>query len=251
LGVRYLPLVSPADGRLEGLEALVRWPRPEHGLVPGGAFLRHAEHHGLTVPIAELVWGEALRNLEDWDASLPPGCVPPLHINLSLSEFWHPDLVADLERRTAEAVVSPSRIRLEIPESAVARRIDGAKAILEDLARAGFELWLDRFGEGGTPLRDLDSLPLRHAKLNSGTAWQTNGGAGQPRAALGSLLSLGHALGWSLAVGGVETWEQAGALRSLSCDFAQGFFFHGLVDASQAAALMRQSSGGTAYSARP
>jgi len=243
LSLRYLPLVSPADGRIEGLEALVRWPHPEHGLVPGGAFLRHAEHHALTGPIAEWVWAEALRNLKDWDASLPPGRVPPVHINLSLSEFWHPDLVSDLRRRTSEAVVSPSRIRLEVPESAVARRTDSAKAILEDLARAGFEPWLDRFGEGGTPLRELDSLPFRYAKLNSAMAWQTNGGAGQPRAALRSLVSLSHDLGWSLAVGGVERSEQASALRALRCDFAQGFFFHGLLDAAQAAALLRQSSG--------
>jgi EAL domain-containing protein (putative c-di-GMP-specific phosphodiesterase class I) len=241
LSLRYLPLVSPDDGRIEGLEALVRWPHPERGLVPGGAFLRHAEHHGLTGPIAEWVWAEALRNVKDWDASLPPGRVPPVHINLSLSEFWHPDVVGDLQRRASEALVSPSRIRLEIPESAVARRTDGAKTILEDLARAGFVPWLDRFGEGGTPLRELDSLPIRHAKLNSGMAWQTNGGRGRPRPALGSLLSLGHDLGWTLAVGGVETSEQASALRALPCDLAQGFFLHGLVDASQAAALMRQS----------
>jgi PAS domain S-box-containing protein len=241
LHLRYLPLVSPADGRLEGLEALVGWSHPEHGLVPGGAFLPRAEHHGLTGPIAEWVWAEALRHIKEWDASLPPGRVPPVHINLSLSELWHPDLVADLERRTAEAAVSPSRVRLEIPESALARRTDTASSILEGLARAGFEAWLDRFGEGGIPLRDLDSLPFRHAKLDREIAWQTNGAAGRPRAALGSLLSLGHDLGWSLAVGGVETEEQASALRALDCDWAQGFFFHGLVDASRAAALMRQS----------
>ena len=179
--------------------------------------------------------------LKEWDAALPPGRVPPVHINLSLSEFWHPDLLGDVQRRASEAAVSPTRIRLEIPEAAVARRTESANTILEDLSRAGFEPWLDRFGEGGTPLRELDSLPFRHAKLNSAMAWQTNGGRGRPRAALGSLLSLGHDLGWSLAVGGVETAVQASALRDLHCDFAQGFFFHGLVDASQAAALMRQS----------
>jgi len=243
LSLRYLPLVLPADGCVVGFEALVRWPHPEHGLVPGRAFLRHAEHHGLTGPIAEWVWAEALRNVKEWDAALPPGRVPPVHINLSLSEFWHPDLLGDLERRASESVVSPSRIRLEIPESAVARRTESAKAILEDLARAGFEPWLDRFGEGGTPLGELDSLPFRYAKLNPAMAWQTNGGAGQPRAALRSLVSLSHDLGWSLAVGGVERSEQASALRALRCDFAQGFFFHGLLDAAQAAALLRQSSG--------
>jgi PAS domain S-box-containing protein len=245
LSLRYLPVVSPADGRIEGLEALVRWPHPEHGLITGGAFLRQAEHHGLTGPIAEWVWAEALRNLKDWDASLPPGRVPPMHINLSLSEFWHPDLVGDLERRAARAAVSPARIRVEVPEAAVARRSDSAKTILEDLARSGFEPWIDRFGAGGIPLRELDSLPIRHAKLDSVLAWRTNGGPArplEPRAALGSLLSLGHDLEWSISVGGVETGEQADALRALDCDLAQGFFFHGPMDASQAAALMRQST---------
>jgi PAS domain S-box-containing protein len=252
LSLRYLPVVSPADGRLEGLEALVRWPHPEHGLVTGGAFLRQAEHHGLTGPIAEWVWAEALRNLREWDASLPPDRVLPLHINLSLSEFWHPDLVADLERRAAEATVSPSRIRVEVPESAVARRTDRAMTVLDDLAGAGFEPWLDHFGEGGIPLRELGSLPVRHAKLASVLAWQTNAEESRPagpRPLLGSLLSLGHDLGWSLAVGGVETREQASAVSAMGCDLAQGFFYHGLVDASQAAALMRQSSGRDTHSA--
>jgi PAS domain S-box-containing protein len=252
LSLRYLPVVSPADGRIEGLEALVRWPHPEHGLVTGGGFLRQAEHHGLTGPIAEWVWGEVLRHLKEWDASLPPGRVPPVHINLSLSEFWHPDLVGDLERRAAEATVSPSRIRVEVPESAVARRTATAKTILEDVARAGFEPWIDRFGEGGIPLRELDSLPIRHAKLDSVMAWRTHGGPDrslEPRPALGSLLALGRDLGWRVAVGGVETPEQASAIGALQCDLAQGFFFHGLVDASQAAALMRQPTGPKSHSA--
>jgi EAL domain-containing protein (putative c-di-GMP-specific phosphodiesterase class I)/PAS domain-containing protein len=241
LQLRYLPLISLEDGRLMGLEALVRWSRPKHGIMPGRAFIRHAEQHGLIGPIGQWVWREALAHIEEWDAKVAPDLVPPVHLNLSSTEFWSPDLVSDLGRRVGETSIAASRLRLEVPESAVARRPSAAHAILEDLAESGFEAWLDRFGEGGTQLRALDSLPFHHVKLIPSIAWSSNGNADRPRAILRSLLALGHDLGWRVAVAGVETRSQAETLRSIACDVAQGFFYHGLLDASQAAALMRQS----------
>ncbi|MGE0160400.1 MAG: EAL domain-containing protein [Gemmatimonadales bacterium] len=240
----YLPLISLRDGSLAGLEALVRWSRPDHGIVPGRAFLRDAEHHGLMAAIGEWVWWEALRAIREWDATLAPGRVPPVHLNLSVTEFWQARLVGDLERRTAEAMVAPSRIRLEVPESAVARRTSSAQRILESMAGAGFVPWLDRFGEGGTRLRDLESMPFRHVKLPTSIAWRSNGHPGPPRATLASVLALGRDLGWTMAVGGVESREQAETLRALGCDLAQGYFYHGTLDPTQAAALMRRPTDG-------
>jgi EAL domain-containing protein (putative c-di-GMP-specific phosphodiesterase class I) len=78
-------------------------------------------------------------------------------------------------------------------------------------------------------------------------AWSPNGSAHKPRSTLGSLLALGHDLGWKVAVGGVETPAQADALRTVACDLAQGFFYHGLLDWAQAAALLRQSVGKEAH----
>jgi EAL domain-containing protein (putative c-di-GMP-specific phosphodiesterase class I) len=79
-------------------------------------------------------------------------------------------------------------------------------------------------------------------KLSPAISWSTNGHSDRPRAMLRSLVALGHDLGWHLAVGGVETRDRAEALPGTGCDFAQGFFYHGLLDAPQAAALMRQSA---------
>jgi PAS domain S-box-containing protein len=241
LQLRYLPLISIEDGRLAGFEALVRWPRPKHGVVPGRAFIRRAEQYGLIRPIGQWVWREALMHMMEWDAEVAPDLVPPVHLNLSVSEFWNPDLLSDLENRVAESSIAPSRVRLEVPEAAVARRTSAAHVILERLAESGFAAWLDRFGEGGTQLRALDSLPFRHVKLTPSVAWRSNGSAERPRAILKSLLSLGHDLGWRVAVAGVETRTQAEVLKSIACDVGQGFFYHGLLDAPQAAALMRQS----------
>jgi len=244
LQLRYLPLISLEDGRLAGLEALVRWYRPKHGIMPGRAFIRHAEQQGLIGPIGQWVWREALNHMKEWDAAVAPDLVPPVHLNLSSTEFWSPDLVSDLERRMSETAIAPSRVRIEVPESAVARRTSVAHAILDGLAASGFEAWLDRFGEGGTQLRALDSLPFRHVKLTPTIAWGSNGNAARPRPILRSLLCLGHDLGWKIAVAGVETRSQAEILGSIACDVGQGFFYHGLLDASQAAALMRQSKHG-------
>jgi PAS domain S-box-containing protein len=241
LTLRYLPLVSLEDGRIAGWEALVGWSRPDHRVVPSRDFIVEAERHGLITTIGQWVWTEALRHIREWDETLRGGRVPPIHLNVSLSEFWTPGLALELERRAAASAVEPSRIRIEIPELAVARRASAAHDILAELAAAGFEPWLDRFGEGGTQLRALDSLPFRYAKLIPSLAWGTNGSAGQPRAVLGSLLAFGHDLGWRVAVAGVETRVQAAALEDAGCDMAQGFFYHGLLDASQAAAVMRRS----------
>jgi PAS domain S-box-containing protein/diguanylate cyclase (GGDEF)-like protein len=241
LSLTYLPLVSLATGEVVGLEALVRWVHPEHGVLAGHQFLADAEQAGVIVRLGRWVLHRVCRQLKDWEAEFGPQVVPPIHVNLSVQEFWDAGLSADLDRITAEADVDPSQIRLEVPEVAVARGVPEACRILTSLAKGGFGTWLDRFGEGGIRLCDLPALPVRHVKLAPTMVWGDGSDSVAPSPMLRSLLAIGHDLGWEVTVAGVETPGQEEVLRDAACDLAQGFHFSGLLDAAAAVALARQS----------
>jgi EAL domain-containing protein (putative c-di-GMP-specific phosphodiesterase class I) len=241
LALHYLPLVDVPTGRPVGLEALVRWRHPERGTLAGSEFLEEAEASGLILSIGRWVLWQACHQVKRWEAAVAPGEVLPVHLNLSSSEFWNRELLSNLGRVTAEVGVDPAKIRLEVPESAIARRVASACRILTWLGEAGFETWLDKFGQGGVSLQDLPRLPVRHAKVGPALAWGGNGsGASEAAPLLHSLLTVGHDLGWRVAVVGVETAGQRDALGSVGCDLAEGFLFSGPLDAEGASALARQ-----------
>jgi diguanylate cyclase (GGDEF)-like protein len=218
LVLRFLPQVDLATGAVCGAEALLRWDDPERGLVAPDAFIATAEETGLILPIGAWVLEEACRHSRRW-----PSIVTA--VNLSPRQSAHPDLVdavaGALERTGAE----PGSLLLEVVESAVTHDIEGAAAVLRRLEALGVRLALDDFGTGPSSLRALQRLPVSDVKVDRSLVERLPGD-GQALALLGAIVSLAHALGLRTAAEGVETAEQAEALRALGCDMAQGWFFH-------------------------
>jgi diguanylate cyclase (GGDEF)-like protein/PAS domain S-box-containing protein len=214
------PLVSLADARIEGFEALVRWEHPERGLVPPGSFIPLAEETGLIVPIGAWVLSEACATLrriidETGMASLQ------VSVNVSPRQLQQPDFVAQVRAALDDNGLEPSRLVVEITESAIMEA--GAAAILRALKDIGVRLAMDDFGTGYSSLAHLRRFPLDVIKVDR--SFVAGLGDGQGSSIAGAIISLAHALGLRTVAEGIEDDEQRRAVLALGCDVGQGFHF--------------------------
>jgi diguanylate cyclase (GGDEF)-like protein/PAS domain S-box-containing protein len=214
------PLVSLADARIEGFEALVRWEHPERGLVPPGSFIPLAEETGLIVPIGAWVLSEACATLrriidETGMATLQ------VSVNVSPRQLQQPDFVAQVRAALDDNDLDPSCLVVEITESAIMEA--GAAAILCALKDLGVRLAMDDFGTGYSSLAHLRRFPLDVIKVDR--SFVAGLGDGQGSSIAGAIVSLAHALGLRTVAEGIEDEEQRRAVMALGCDVGQGFHF--------------------------
>jgi len=221
LVVHYQPIVDPLTNETAKVEALLRWEHPEHGLIPPSEFLPLAETTGLIKPLTRYVLREALLHCRRLDAA---GSPLDVSVNLSTRNLSESDLVEDVRVLLASTDVEPSRLTLEITESAVMSDPEGTRHVLERLGDLGVRLALDDFGAGYTSLSQLAQLPIHELKIDrsfvAGLLTDAHG-----RAIVCSILELSHDLGLEVVAEGVETWDVLVELRDLGCDLVQGFFF--------------------------
>ena len=214
------PLVSLADARIEGFEALVRWEHPERGLVPPGSFIPLAEETGLIVPIGAWVLSEACATLRRIiDETGMTGL--QVSVNVSPRQLQQPDFVAQVRAALDENDLEPSRLVVEITESAIMET--GAAAILRALKDLGVRLAMDDFGTGYSSLAHLRRFPLDVIKVDR--SFVAGLGDGQGSSIAGAIVSLAHALGLRTVAEGIEDDEQRRAVLALGCDVGQGFLF--------------------------
>jgi diguanylate cyclase (GGDEF)-like protein/PAS domain S-box-containing protein len=214
------PLVSLADARIEGFEALVRWEHPERGLVPPGSFIPLAEETGLIVPIGAWVLTEACATLrriidETGMANLQ------VSVNVSPRQLQQPDFVAQVRTALDDNGLEPRCLVVEITESAIMET--GAAAILRALKDHGVRLAMDDFGTGYSSLAHLRRFPLDVIKVDR--SFVAGLGDGQGSSIAGAIVSLAHALGLRTVAEGIEDDEQRRAVLALGCDVGQGFLF--------------------------
>jgi diguanylate cyclase (GGDEF)-like protein len=241
LRVHYQPGVA-LDGHagVRSLEALVRWDHPERGLMSPSEFIPLAEETGLVIPIGRYVLEHGLAQLERWRRQLPG---VTLSVNLSARQFEDLGLVAILTAALRATEVDPEALCLEIQESAIRDEPEAAAAAIQGLKATGVRLAIDDFGVASSPLASLKELPIDTIKLHGSLV---SGLGSNPREApiLGAVVELGHALGCGVVAEGVETEEQANALRALGCDAAQGYLFGRPVPEEQVERLLIDAGGG-------
>jgi diguanylate cyclase (GGDEF)-like protein len=148
LRVHYQPIVSLATGRIEGLEALARWEHPTRGPVSPSTFIPIAEETGAILPLGRWVLREACRQMQAWLAGLPEDSPLVMSVNLSARQFAQPDVVEQVDQTLRETGLDPSRLKLEVTESAAMRDAEAAIAVLIRLKELGIRLSLDDFGTG-------------------------------------------------------------------------------------------------------
>jgi diguanylate cyclase len=213
----YQPKVSLQDGRVEAVEALVRWQHPELGLLPPDRFIPLAEQTGLIDRVTEWVVVRAIADLRGWSEGLSAA------VNVSARSL-HPRLVLLLINSLAGAGVDPSRLYVEITETALMTDPERAAVVLQDLHRAGIRISIDDFGTGQTSLSYLSALPIDEIKIDLSFISDMTVSVGH-HAIVRSIVDLGHNLGLRVVGEGVESDEIASALTATGCDVAQGYLY--------------------------
>ena len=225
--VFYQPEASLQTGRIIGVEALVRWEHPEHGLLPPAEFVPLAEETGLIVPLGKWVLDEACRQAGEWRQQFPsdPYAEPlTMSVNLSVRQFQNPGLVGEVAEALEAAGLEPDALVLEITESILMQDAPSTVATLRGLRAMGVRLAIDDFGTGYSSLSYLKSFPVNFIKIDRSIV----SGLHLDRSNLAVVLStvtLAHALGLQVVAEGVETAEEAEKLRETGCDLGQGFYW--------------------------
>ncbi|WP_018141297.1 bifunctional diguanylate cyclase/phosphodiesterase [Thioalkalivibrio sp. ALJ7] len=218
--LHYQPQLALQDGGRVGVEALVRWRHPQHGMISPGDFIPLAEATGLIVPIGDWVLRTATRQLADWDRhGLPP---LRLAVNLSARQFADPNLPERILETLGAAGVEPSRLEVEITESVLVEDIDATAAMLRRLVQLGVSIAIDDFGTGQSSLRYLRRLPLTTLKIDREFTWGI-GNDPDDEAITRAIIGLAQTLKLRVLAEGVETAQQHDFLREMGCDEVQGF----------------------------
>ena len=222
--VYYQPINELPSGRVQAVEALVRWNHPEFGIVGPDVFISLAEETGLILPIGDWVIEESCRQIKQWQKDIP-GHVPDLVcINLSGSQFKRDDLVAKLQRTIEEAGLTPNCIGLEITESEIMLNAAPAINTLNNLHKLGLHLYIDDFGTGYSSLSYLQRFPTSTLKIDRTfvMGMETNQ---ENMEIVRAIISLATNLGKTVVAEGVEKIEQVELLQSLGCRLFQGNYF--------------------------
>jgi EAL domain-containing protein (putative c-di-GMP-specific phosphodiesterase class I) len=232
----YQGKFDTAQLRLVGLEALLRWEHPRHGLIYPNEFIGLAEQ---TQAIAALGnWGidAACRQLAQWRAAGLP--LVPVAVNVSARQLCQPhlpDFVLGCLRRHA---IPPGLLELEVTESCCIDDMAQAAQGLRQLRALGLSISLDDYGTGHSGLSHVRMLPIHTIKIDRSFIRDLDGSAGSDAVIVASTIALAHGLGLQALAEGVENGEQLAQLRRLGCPQVQGFYLHRPAPASEVAALL-------------
>jgi EAL domain-containing protein (putative c-di-GMP-specific phosphodiesterase class I) len=238
--VFYQPIMSLDTGLLRGFEALVRWRHPERGLISPMEFIPIAEETGMILQIGEQVLREACRQMREWSVSFPSEPRNFMCVNLSVKQFSQPDLTARVAAILEETGLGATSLKLEITESAVMENVETATTMLERLRSLGVQLAMDDFGTGYSSLSNLHRFPINTLKIDR--SFITRMAENNENAEIVRTISgLAQNLGMDVVAEGVETREQLDLLKSLGCQFGQGYFFSKPLDHEGAEAFICES----------
>jgi len=223
LFLEYQPLLD-RKGHLDGVEALLRWKNPEAGQVSPVEFIPIAEEIGHIAAIGEWVARTACRDAARW---LRQGYdVPLLAVNVSALQFADGKFPVLIERILQECGLPPSRLELEITETALMDNLGRVITQIESLRHLGVRFAIDDFGTGYSSLSHLQNLPVDCVKIDQSFIKALDPGAEGCTTLVRGIIALAHNLGLQVVAEGVETEQQLALLNTLGCDINQGFFLH-------------------------
>jgi diguanylate cyclase (GGDEF)-like protein/PAS domain S-box-containing protein len=237
--IQYLPVVDVASGRIQGLEALVRWAHPRRGMMAPDQFVPFAEETGLIVPIGRWVMQQAGRDLQRCRQAPSAGRLM-LHVNLSSKQLLQGDLIENIDDVVKKAHMEPSDLALEFSES-VLRQSEDSPRRLAQLHSHGVKLLMDDFGSGSSSIRSLHQFECDSVKIDRSLF---SGGAprGEAPELVRTIMAVARDMGKPVVAEGVETAEQFRFLRELGCNAAQGYFFSPPVDGDAAYSLLERNA---------
>ncbi|MDE2051244.1 MAG: EAL domain-containing protein [Gammaproteobacteria bacterium] len=235
--LHYQPQVSLVTGRIEGVEALLRWQDPERGLVFPGQFLPVLESSGMIVAVGEWVLRQAAEDCLRWRRT---GLAQlRIAVNVSAQQIRRRTFAEQVLAAAQSCLGEGSGVDLEITETGLLHDVDGASRKLRELRAAGLRIALDDFGTGYSSLGLLSKLPVDLVKIDRSFIT----GLPEDRASVtlvSSVIGLASAFGLKVVAEGVETEGQLEALRGMGCDQSQGYLHSRPVPAEQLEKLLRE-----------
>jgi diguanylate cyclase (GGDEF)-like protein/PAS domain S-box-containing protein len=220
--IHYQPKVAMQGGRITGMEALLRWQRPGHGLVPPLYFISALEDSGLIIQAGNWVISTVCDQIKKWSqTSIGPRQVS---VNVSGRQFVDHDLEADVERALRESGIDPSLLELELTESSLMQNTEATISTLLALKNRGIEISIDDFGTGYSSLAYLQRFPIDKVKIDIAFVKNITGDLAQVTIAQ-TIIQMANSLNLKSIAEGVETAEQHEYLRHHGCDEMQGYFF--------------------------
>ena len=234
--LHYQPQLDSRDGRIVGVEALVRWRHPIDGLVPPAEFIPVAEETGLILPLGEWVLDEACRQLRAWrDDGIRD---VTMAVNLSAHQLHSPVLLAHVAHALEKYGLTGADLEFEVTESVAMRDPDASISQLKSLRDLGVRLSIDDFGTGYSSLSHLKLLPIHTLKLDQSFVRDIESDSNDV-AICTATIALAHSLGLAVIAEGVETEAQRLLLTAHHCDFMQGNLFSLPLSAEAAGAYIK------------
>jgi EAL domain-containing protein (putative c-di-GMP-specific phosphodiesterase class I)/GGDEF domain-containing protein len=235
--VAYQPKLDLKTGMVTHAEALVRWRDPVRGLIPPDRFLPLAEETGAVRELTRFVLRRVLS-----ECSAPCAAVSQLgvSVNVSAADIADPAFADEIMAALAQSRIDPSRLTLEITESAIIGSHETALKVLQELRRRLVQLSIDDYGTGQSTLTYLKKLPVDELKIDKSFVTSIASNAGD-RIMVRSTIGMAHELGVRVVAEGVEDWDAVSLLRKLDCDYVQGFCIGGAMSFDALCALAEQS----------
>ena len=241
----YQPQISYRDHRVVGVEALIRWQHPEHGLVPPDLFIPLAEQNGTIIAIGEWVLDQACRQLREWhDMGFSD---LRMAVNLSTVQLHHAELPRVVNNLLQIYRLPPRSLELEVTETGLMEDISTAAQHLLSLRRSGALIAIDDFGTGYSSLSYLKSLPLDKIKIDKSFV-QDLQDDDDDATIVRAIIQLGKSLGMQVIAEGVETAEQEAYIISEGCHEGQGYHYSKPLQARELTAYLKQSERNNAVS---
>ena len=238
ISVLYQPITRLASNQLAGFEALLRWDHPTRGRLGPEDFIPLAEESGLIVELGSYVLGQALEEAVRWHKVLPRDRDPLfVSVNVSSRQLFRQDMVQEIRLMLAREAVPKGTLKLEITESLVMENPERAVEILTWLKTYGASLALDDFGTGYCSLSYLHRFPCDTIKVDRSLV-RDSGLNGSTPLILRSIIALAHELGKEVVAEGVETAADASYLRSIGCEYGQGYYYGEPMSAKDVKALL-------------
>ncbi|WP_297498613.1 EAL domain-containing protein [Ferrovum sp.] len=235
----YQPKINLQSGEIVGVEALIRWRHPRHGLILPGQFIQIAEDCGLIVPIGAWVLREACKQAKAWqDSGFPP---LPVAVNISAAQFRRKDFLESLAGILKDTGLAARYLELELTESVLMQDANVTVSMLEALKAMGAQLAIDDFGTGFSSLSYLKRFPIDTLKIDQSFMHDITKAMDNldDAALVTAVIGLGKSLNLCVIAEGVETHEQLVFLQNQGCSEGQGFYFSQPVSEKKMTMLLR------------
>lgn len=224
LRVHYQPIISAQSGRIEGVEALARWPRADGSMISPCEFIPISEETGLINEIGAWILREACRQTREWQSAFPQFSNLYVSVNLSGKQLIQSDIFNFIETVLKGIDYSPQNLRLEITESTLMDNRESNTTLLNKFRDHGYRFYIDDFGTGYSSLSYMHSFPFDALKIDRSFVMNIDAGD-EHKKMVETIISIAHNFNMKVIAEGIETEKQREQLTAMGCEYLQGYLF--------------------------